>query len=247
MQIDGLVKGGIIELEVKYNGRTITFRSTIEFIIENSVLIKPITVNEQTVGFSEKCTINFVYILDGKIYLWENTIVKYVKYEGLLFHKIELTGSGKPFNRRNYYRIYIGEDMPLYINTANGPTAISVLVKDLSESGVAFITKEEFDLERTIRLKLKDNSAIINLSGVIVRKEFLTNLNSYLYGCKFNDKNIKLGKYIAKRQGEQLKKSNSYSSPQTKNINNTKNINSPKNISNSSNIQNMKQNNMKNK
>jgi hypothetical protein len=110
--------------------------------------------------------------------------------------------------------MYIGEDMPLYVNTATGPSALSVLVKDISNTGVAFITNEEIDVERTFRLKLKDNNSIINLSGIVVRKEFIPHLNSFLYGCKFNEKNNFLGKYIAKKQNEMLqKKTSTYSSP----------------------------------
>jgi len=113
--------------------------------------------------------------------------------------------------------MYIGEDMPLYVNTANGPLALSVLVKDLSETGVAFITKEELDIDRIVRLKIKDKNLILNMSAVIVRKEFLPHLDSFLYGCKFNERNNKLGNYIARKQGEALRKrTGNYSSPPAK-------------------------------
>lgn len=214
MQIDDISKGGNMEIEVKCNGHTMSFRSEIVAIKNNSVLITTIKVNDQTIGFSEKCQLNFMYKLDGKLFLWENVNIKLVKFNGNVYHKIEIFGEGKIFNRRDSYRMYIGEDMLLYVNTASGPNALSVLVKDISETGVAFIAKEEIDIDRTIRLKLKDNNVIISLSGVIIRKDFLDNLNSYLYGCKFNGKNSKLGKFLAKRQGELLrKKTSNYSSP----------------------------------
>ena len=206
LQIEEIPKGGDIELEVKYSGQSMSFRCDVIAIVNNSVLVSTIKVNEQTIGFSEKCQLNLLYKLEGKVYIWENVFVKLVKYDGSICHKIDLFGEGKAYNRRDSYRMYIGEDMPLYVNTASGPTAITVLVKDISETGVAFIYKEEIDIDRTIRLRLKDNVTLINLSGVIVRKEFLQNLNAYLYGCKFNEKNDKLGKYIAKKQNEQLRK-----------------------------------------
>lgn len=206
MQIEEITKGSNIELEVKYSGHTMSFRSIVIAVKNNSILITTIKVNDQTIGFSDKCRMNFLYKSDSKVFIWENVDVRLVKYEGEICHKIDLFSDGKPYNRRDSYRMYIGEDMPLYVNSATGPTAISVLVKDISETGVAFITKDEIDIDRTIRLKLKDNITIISLSGVIVRKEFLQNLNAFLYGCKFNEKNDKLGKYIAKKQGELLRK-----------------------------------------
>lgn len=218
MQIDDIPKGGNIELEVKLNGHAMSFRSDVVAIKNNSVLINSIKVNDQTIGFSDKCQLNFIFKSENKVFIWENVSVKLVKFDGNVYHKIDLYGEGKPYNRRDSYRMYIGEDMPLYVNTASGPTAISVLVKDISETGVAFITKEEIDIDRTIRLKLKDNNALISLSGVIIRKDFLPNLNSFLYGCRFNEKYNKLGKFIAKKQGEQLrmKGGNNLSSPAAK-------------------------------
>ena len=208
MHIDSISKGGLMEVEVRCNGKTVTFKSEVAHIVNNSILIAPIKVNEQTIGFSESCKINFLYVCEGKLFLWESANVKLVKYDGIIYHKIDIFGDGKPFNRRDSYRMFIGEDMPIYVNTASGPTALSVLIKDLSETGVGFIAKEDIDIERTIRLKLKDNNLFLNLSGIIVRKEFLNNLGSYLYGCRFNEKNDKLSKYIAKKQGEALRKKN---------------------------------------
>ena len=219
MQIDSLTKGGTVEVEAKCNGKYMTFMSEIVIIKNNSILIASIKVNDQTIGFSEKCQINFLYKTEGKLFLWENVSVKLVKYDGSIYHKIDIYGEGKPYNRRDSYRMYIGEDMPLYVNSSSGPSALSVLVKDISETGVSFITKDDIDVDRTIRLKLKDNNAIISLSGVIVRKEFLSNLASFLYGCKFNEKNNKLGKFLAKKQGEILKKKTTYSSPHSKDKN----------------------------
>ena len=213
MLIDDIPVGSGIELDVRYIGRTMSFLSQVVLIINNSILISPITVNEQTVGFND-CRVNLIVKIEHKVYIWFNASVKLVKYDGIIYHKIDIVGEGKAYNRREAYRMYIGEDMTIYINTTSGPSALSVLVKDLSETGVGFISKEDLDIDRTIRLKLKDNNLIISLSGIIVRKEFLANLGSFLYGCKFNEKNNKLGNYIARKQGEELrKKVNSYSSP----------------------------------
>lgn len=208
MHIDSIIKGGLMEVEVRCNGKNVNFKSEVAHIVDNSILIAPIKVNEQTIGFSDQCHVNFLYVYDGKLYLWESASIKLVRYDGAIYHKIDIFGEGKPFNRRDAYRMYVGEDMPVYVNTASGPTAISVLVKDISETGVGFITKDDIDIDRTIRLKLKDNNSILNLSGVIVRKEYLDNIGSFLYGCRFTEKNDKLSRYIAKKQGEALRKKN---------------------------------------
>lgn len=206
MQIDEIVVGGDVEIEVIMANKAINFKSQVAFILKNTILINSIKFNDQTIGFSDRYQLNFLYKVDNKLYRWENCTIKLVRYDGNIYHKVDISGEGKPYNRRDFFRLYLGEEMPIYINTAGGATAMSVLIKDISESGVGFITKEELDIERTIRLKIKFANQIINLPGVIVRKEYLENLKSYLYGCKFTEKNNLLGKYIAKRQNDMLKK-----------------------------------------
>lgn len=209
MQINEIQIGASIEIEVKYNGRNVSFRSQVVGMKDTSIIVNAITVDDQTLGFTKNCQVNFLCVMEGKVYSWENVDVKLIKYEGNLYHKIELSGDGVPYNRRNSFRMYIGEDMPLYINTSSGSSSINVLVKDISETGVAFITKDDLSINRTFRLKLKNNNRIITLSGIIIRKEYLENLQSFLYGCKFNENNAILGKYIAQRQIELLRKKSS--------------------------------------
>jgi len=208
LHIDEISKGGAVELEVKYEGKSMNFSSEVVLITNNSVLVTSITVNDQTIGFSDKYQVNLLYKVESKLYIWEKVTAKLVKYDGGIYHKIDLQGEGKVYNRRNSYRLYIGEEMPLYVNTAEGPTALSVLLKDISESGFAFITKEDLEVSRSVRLKLTDESIVINLSALILRKEFLENRATNLYGCKLTERNPKLSKYIVKKQADALKKRN---------------------------------------
>jgi len=206
LYVEELVQGAAMELEVRCSGKTMTFLNNIVLITKSSILITAITVNDQTVGFTTNCQLNFLYKFESKLFIWENVNIKLVKYDGSIYHQIDLNGVGKPFNRRSTYRMYVGENMPVFVNTATGPCAISVLIKDISETGAGFITKDEIDIDRTIRLKLKDNNLTISISGIIVRREYLENLGSFHYGCKFNEKNNLLSKYIIKKQNEILKK-----------------------------------------
>lgn len=205
MNVEEMLKGAVIELEVKCNGKAINFQSKIAFIAGNTVLIDGIQVDQQTIGFNDTCSINFLYKENGKVYVWSDITAILVKYRGNIYHKIDLYGSGKSYNRREAYRLYLGENMFIYINTVKGQTSLSVLIKDISETGVGFITKEELDVNRTFRLQIKDSSSLISLSGRIVRKVKLDQLDSFLYGGKFIEKTPGLSKFIARRQGEQLK------------------------------------------
>lgn len=197
--------GDKVEIEVRYQNQTFNFPSSVEFIIDNSILITKIVNDEQTIGFTGSIGISFICNHEGKLFLWDNVSVKLVRYDNEIYHKVDLSGPGKSYNRRQAYRVYVGDYMNLMVNTASGATTYEVLVKDISETGIGIVSKEEFDVNRTIRLNLKDGDIAIPLRGVIVRKEFIENLKANVYGCRFTEKTQKLGPYIMKKQSSKQK------------------------------------------
>ena len=206
MNIDKMLQGNSIEFKVVFNGKTMNFKSRISIIIDQSIFIPGIIINHKIVCFSDKCSIDLFYKKGDKLYLWENVKANLITYKGKVYHKLDLNGEGKLHNRREAYRMYLGEDMQIYIDTSSACISSMVLVKDVSEAGVAFITKQDLNIGQSFHLKIKDNNTFILLSGDVVRKEVIENLNKTLYGCKFHEKDHKLAKYIARRQREQLKK-----------------------------------------
>lgn len=198
-----------LELEVKCSGKSLNFHSAVALVKEDFILIKKIMVDGRTIGFSNKCSINLLVNEDDILYAWKDVKVTLVRYDGSVYHKIENPKSVKePHNRRGSYRVFIGEDMHVFLNAANGQEALTVLVKDLSESGIGFITKEELDIGRIVRIKFRKDRPIINLSATLVRKESNENLGNYTYGGLFLQRSPELSRYIAKRQREYLKEHN---------------------------------------
>lgn len=200
MEATQIQKGDKVELEVKYQNQTFQFPSEVEFIIDNSILITKIVKEDQTIGFTGPSVINFISHHENKLYIWENVPVKLVRYDGVIYHKVDLNGPGKGYNRRQSFRVYIGDRMNVMVNTAKGAAAYDVLVKDISETGFGVISNQEFDVNRTIRLNLKDGDNTIPLRGVIVRKEFIEHLNANVYGCRLTQREKRLSSYLMKRQ-----------------------------------------------
>ena len=76
-------------------------------------------------------------------------------------------------------------------------------VKDLSETGMAFFSKEEFDVGRTVRLHLAIRKGQeLQLSAQIIRIQEFENRQDKLYGCKFIEKNNRLIGYLMHLQQE---------------------------------------------
>lgn len=190
-----------IELEIFMNGKKTTLLTSVEQVIDTTVLLTPIQLNGKVVGFPPDCTVNLLYVEENHVFCWKNVKVKVVRYEKNVYHSVELIAEAEILNRRGAYRVFIGENMQLTAFTANGPKTYNVLLKDVSETGMAFYTKEEFDVGRTVRLHLVVSSAHeLQLSSQIIRIQNFEDRQDHLYGCKFLERNDRLITYLMKLQ-----------------------------------------------
>lgn len=182
-----------IELDIFMNGKKSTLLTTVEQVIGQTVLLTPIQINDKLVGFPPNCTVNLLYVGEHQVFCWKNITIKAVRYEKNVYHSAELIGDAEILNRRGAYRVYIGEQMLLTAFSATGPKTYHVNLKDLSETGMAFFSKEEFDVGRTVRLHLsiKKGQELL-LSSQIIRIQEFDNRQDKLYGCKFIEKNNRL-------------------------------------------------------
>ncbi len=190
-----------IELEIFMNGKKTTLLTSVEQVIDTTVLLTPIQLNGKVVGFPPDCTVNLLYVEENHVFCWKNVKVKAVRYEKNVYHSVELIAEAEILNRRGAYRVFIGENMLLTSFTANGPKTYNVLLKDVSETGMAFYSKEEFDVGRTVRLHLVVSSAHeLQLSSQIIRIQNFEDRQDHLYGCKFLERNDRLITYLMKLQ-----------------------------------------------
>ena len=192
-----------VELEILMNGKKTTLLSAVEQVVGNKVLLTPIQMNGKVVGFPPDCAVNLLYIEGKHVYCWRGLQIKAIRYENNVYHCAELSSEGEILNRRGAYRVYLGSQMLLTCFTANGPKNIKVLVKDISETGMAFFSKEEFSVGRTVRLHLKvSEKHELQLSSQIIRTQNFDDKVETLYGCKFSEKNSLLTTYLMKLQQE---------------------------------------------
>ncbi len=195
-----------ISIEVRLNGNQKNFSTETATIYKNLLLLQPIYAEGKLLGFSDKCTVDLTTTRDQNFYCWRDIKIKPVKIGGEIFHAAELVGEGEIINRRNNFRVFFGEVMPITHFTHSGPKQDHFLVKDISETGFAFLAEEPFEVGRTVRLSvpLPDRSAI-NVTGKIVRMQELENNPKTLYGCQFSENNKKLANYLMKVQREKAK------------------------------------------
>lgn len=207
MKLTDMEMAHSVELEIYHDGRKTTLITSVEGMIHNSVLLTPIHLDGKIVGFPPKLTVNLLYPDNDHVYCWSNITVKAVRYHGRIYHSVELLGSAIVLNRRGAYRVYIGEDKILYYRRNTVAKMYEVLLRDLSETGMCYMSTEHFEVGRTVHLQLRlSNGSELTLRAKILwKRENPNRSTTYLYGCKFMDKSKLLAGYLMSVQMEQQK------------------------------------------
>lgn len=196
-----------LELEIWINNKKTTLLTKVEQVIDHTVLMTPIRINGHLVGFPPTCTVNLLYPTDEHVFAWVNVQIKAVKFQKEIYHCVTLNADASTINRRGSYRVYIGEEMHVTSFTNEGPKSIRALIKDVSEGGFAFITTEEFDIGRTVRLNLViKKTQELHLTAQIVRQQPGPRATETLYGCKFRENNPHLPGVLMHLQQERQRK-----------------------------------------
>lgn len=213
MTIQDLEEQRSVTLVVTVGLKSKDLATTIAEVHSDYVLLQPILLDGRTVGFGDSCTIDFLYLQEQAVFAWHSVALPLVKTKSGTYYKAELEGEAKPYNRRGSFRVYVGETMAITVFQSSGPQAYNVLIRDISETGFGFVSKEEYDAGRTIRLAipLTDRKTLV-LSANIVRREFSEDRGTYNYGCKFVEPNSYLSSYLmAKQRERQQGKTSAYS------------------------------------
>lgn len=115
-----------------------------------------------------------------------------------IYHCVTAPYQGRKINRRNSFRVFIGEQGMVQIG--ENKRSQDIMVKDISEEGFAIVSERDLHADNAkVRLEYKDKGTTIILQGKVVRKEKVLK-NNFLYGCKLEKNPKGLGNYLAKKQ-----------------------------------------------
>lgn len=208
MYIRELASGTPVELSIHNGSDTISLSSVAAGPFQDDLLIEKLEYNGRLLGIPNGYSVDLVYInpQDSRPYIWKNVSLKAVRYKNTVYHCIgNAPGEGILTNRRQAFRLFIGEEMDLIVHDAEGAKPYRVVLKDISETGMGFVSSEDFPLKKHVKLRFRDHSFAINLPATIVRKyQPEEGSPSTVYGCRFSSPIPVLSKYITQIQQKKL-------------------------------------------
>lgn len=208
MNIDDIEQGFVIELEIKKGDSKTSIKSAIATKHGDRIMLDPITMDGKIVGFSDDVVVNMLYPINDSLFVWHDVKISPVKFEKNIYHAVTVDTEGEKMNRRDSFRVYIGQKMTVTSFTSVGPESSEVLIKDISESGFAFIDTKPIKIGGVVRLTLEiEKSHYLCLTAKVVRSEERDRADM-LYGCKFMERNKILGEYLMRFQRDKAKAKN---------------------------------------
>lgn len=208
MRIEEIEIGSQVTLEVCQGSHKIEFKTEVVRTIDGCVLTDTVTHNNHVLKFdTQQVKVNLISVDEdaGKLYIWENCVVRNIINGGHKYHMIASPLDVKATNRREFFRVYAG--LPGKARLGNKQEVYDVVVKDISQKGFAIIYHQsiEYDKNPLVVLLVNEEALSINIMGRIVRSEEIDDKH-FLYGCRFEEDNPMIRKFVSDRQREELKR-----------------------------------------
>lgn len=186
------------------------FTTTVLDASNNCLIAKILYAKEMRINFNSKdlvCHVQGMNADDNRYYEFQKVAITTVKAaNGAYFYKITSLKPGKVINRRGAVRLFLGTTGDLYLGSTSSPP-ISVTIKDISISGLAFIADEEVKLAvgKAVVISFSDGweNVKFTINATIVRVAEMDR-GRLLYGCTLNSESNALGKYINEKQRKNM-------------------------------------------
>lgn len=171
-------------------------------------VLEPIREEEKLINFlSPNVKNSLVYIKEGKPYIWEGIGILNWRLPVLgSVHIVTSTRNAVSYNRRQHFRIWLGCDGSVKVQ---GDEKIrGVIVKDLSEGGVAFIVRDITGLEKgyvcDVSFTDASSGSSFVIPSVIIRIEEMED-GRYTVGCRLKNFSEPVARFINTKQKERMK------------------------------------------
>ncbi|ROR30731.1 PilZ domain-containing protein [Mobilisporobacter senegalensis] len=229
MFLNEMQVGKSIEIFVYRSGYKYRLVSKLEDVNEDNFSISLIANRTKVFHFQDTDKIEIIYRINHQLWRWKNLRAKVIILDGSRVHHFTLTGSseGEKFNRRNAFRVFMGEDITLTYYVMNlvekktedseyeEDTLIGEIeyetkhclgfIKDLSENGVGIFSNNVFNIGDELEFILDTPFGMLKCKAEVVRTTRESHgLYQNFYGCIFTTTSKNLVKYIYTLQRKRL-------------------------------------------
>lgn len=223
--------GKPIELLINRDGYRYRLISKIEEVGENCIYISLIATRTKIFKFESTDQVEIIYRLDDRLWKFRKIKGKVDLLDGEKVHCLSGSLQGESYNRRNAYRVFIGEEVPVFQYTLRKDISAQEILKlksekeewkeedlyeikkstgmlkDLSENGIGIFSNEIFEQKTELSIQVPSKYGMLKIKAVVVRtSDEKSDLYKHFYGCNITESEKYLTKYLFELQREYLQK-----------------------------------------
>lgn len=216
MQIKEMQLGKTVEIHVDREGYHYRFVSKVEAVTSNSVAVSRIAAKNRSFHFEDEDVIVLIYRSGERMWKWEYVKGGLAMLDGIAVHTFTSQAEGTIYNRRESFRVPIGERCPMRrIVKEEGENGeiieneigFEALVADLSVTGAGLYTNETLELKTEIVFDIPTRDGVLKCRGTIIRSsEVYDKPYRHFYGCTFTVVKRGLERYLVERQRKMLQR-----------------------------------------
>lgn len=223
MRLQEMKLGKSLEIFVDREGYHYRVVSKIEDVTSDRVCVSLIAARSKVFRFLDSDTIDFVYRDENRLWKWFSVKGDVTLLDGDQVHCFYTQKKGEIYNRRDAFRVFIGEETKItyFVEVTPGckeeNTTESELdhdylekicdgfVKDISENGMGIFTNHKFEMNDLIEVSILTNVGKVICKGEIVRKsDESQGIYKNFYGIYFTESSKNLTKFIFAQQRIQI-------------------------------------------
>ncbi|MBH1939966.1 PilZ domain-containing protein [Mobilitalea sibirica] len=176
------------------------FRINLDVINKNMthIIIPSLLEDNQVLDPSKMQDVEIIYTLQEGIFTFTSLTFEVAEYQGMRVYYVSSQENIERLNRREAYRLFIGEILKVTIVNKQGKRKIvEGVLKNVSVTGMCIVLKNELETGDTLKCLYNFEGLNIYLSGKIIRKEKMQRYHAFSYGCVFKDHNSGVSRMIA--------------------------------------------------
>ncbi|HHV10896.1 MAG TPA: PilZ domain-containing protein [Clostridiales bacterium] len=191
------------KLIIKFNHNDRIYSFFVSLLARSSgyIVIPSILKNNEVVDPGLLKDAEIIYTVKDGVFRFPISKLQPETFKGLRVYYTYSEGDVALENRREAYRVFIGEIVTVLITNEDGRRKnVEGILKDLSVTGMGVISKMEFEEGTLMQIVFNFEGVNFFLSGRIVRKEKIRRFRAFSYGVKFDSPNYNIQRIIMVKQ-----------------------------------------------
>ncbi len=191
------------KLLLKFKYKEEYYSMIVDLVAKNStyIIIPSILDNNQVIDPEILEEAELIYTVKEGVFKFEELTMEIASFLDMRVYQVSSEEDVSRINRREAYRVFIGEVVTVMVLIENGSWRnVEGVLKNISITGMGIILKQEFDIGTMMRILYNCEGVHYLLEGTVIRKEKAKRYRAFSYGCLFKEPDNKLNRVIIQKQ-----------------------------------------------